>query len=346
MKIVLIGTDVFCTDCRKLIRIEHDIIKTIQLDATEQLTERKLEGFGSEDAVYVIENTPPRSLLHHRKWIVMNDFVNVTLYNPLSSLNSNFKYYGVLIGMSHSQCGIDIETIHQNKWYKESAPSLDLFLHHQFFKMICEHHYGSIKCAERIIIEIPYYIFNYDLSRFGDFTNTKLHYFSLVNNFHNINSCNDKVMDIEYFLLFESIFNEMPIPTVSSENAGKISILKDVFHAWKSMTNRDKVWTKLYDSTIQENIKIFSELIEYIKNKCPYAQIKILVMPFNPAFRICHKREIRAMRGLFYEQMEKNKLTVIDDFERINDFRCFGDQCHLNGRGVLRYKERIPYIIQ
>lgn len=97
---------------------------------------------------------------------------------------------------------------------------------------------------------------------------------------------------------------------------------------------------KKYPETISENIEIFRQLIDFIKNIFENSKIVVLVMPFNPLFRYTHKANCIKTKRIFYDVVEKYDLKVIDDFNLYNSPFLFDDHCHMNVRGGLKYTKK------
>lgn len=115
-------------------------------------------------------------------------FKEVSKENILpSSISRNVDT--IILGMSHSQCGIDTETIDQGRILKLSKPSMDLFLQLNLLQRIKPIAINSN--IKDIYIELPYYIFNYDLSRFNPFVYSKLIYFVEFDNYHHLQDDNN-----------------------------------------------------------------------------------------------------------------------------------------------------------
>lgn len=110
-------------------------------------------------------------------------FKDSTFDNPLSAFKIENQYNAIFMGMSHSQCSIDVENL-PLKFLMLSRPSMDLFCHLRYLQKFNDLG-GETRKIKQIVLEVPYYIFNYDLSQFGDFVYTKLNYFREIGDYHN-----------------------------------------------------------------------------------------------------------------------------------------------------------------
>lgn len=268
-------------------------------------------------------------------------YVDTTLENPLKGFSP--QHTGLLMGMSHSQCAIDEQKLPYFKYFKLSSPSMDMFCHYGFLKKIIKDYPCSINNIQQIIIELPYYIFNYDLSQFGDFVYTKLLYFKLIGDFHHIT---DPKIN-EEFSLYTNIIDK-PKPFVRSH-----AKLKDFLSAigvtrirtiYRSITNRDNVWVKYYKDTVKENISLWENFLSLVRDNFPNAKLLVLVTPMNSLFRVTHKEEINKWRTIFYENMKG--LDVLDNFELYNNPFLYGDHCHLNSKGGMKYTNYLKNQLQ
>ena len=346
MNVIICGSSTQIEQIKRCLRT--DITVYDSFDATKD--DSTVTDSVFQDAVYIADeeqatflkkmNIPDNSIIRY-DW-----FPQTYFENPIEGFSD--KHNALMLGMSHSQCAIDIEELSRLSgddycYFKESAPSLDLFLHKRFFEKLVQEHAESVHNLKRVIIEIPYYIFNYDLSLFGEFAYTKLNYFELVKDYHHLMEKPEAKRKIntfkQYWDICEKAIYEQPKPR---KLPGYLIPAKRVYHIYKAMRNDDKVWREEYKKTIQENVNIWEALIADIRNNCPCAELFILVMPFNPAFRISHKAQVEQCRKTFYSCLGNIEgLTVIDEFDFVKKASLFQDHCHLNENGGKKYTEHL-----
>lgn len=276
--------------------------------------------------------------------VIYEDFVHTTYTTPIDNIQ-NHEFTGLIMGMSHAQCAIDVSTISKYKYLNVAAPSMDLYLQRGFLLLMLDRYPNLIQNIKSIILELPYYIFNYDLSKFGQFTLTKFKYFEMINDYHHYT---DK-SKIKEYRLFISIFNEIENDGLKLEkpNISKNikRILKYPVRLLRIIKAKFNVWDNYYSETNKENIEIFQNIIDIIHSHIPQAQLKILVMPFNPVFRWSHKSSICARKKDFYNSLEGG-IEVIDEFDYFNQCNLFDDHCHLNKKGSRVYSEHLNDIIK
>ena len=253
----------------------------------------------------------------------------------------------LMFGMSHSECGITDDYLVARHCLKFSLPSLDLFLQFKSFQKICSQYGNCFSDVKDVVIELPYYIFNYDLSRFGSFVLSKLNYFKYVGDYHHYGETPEQKGLIRQFELFIKLFTKEKV--LGGKIVQQSIILRSFYFVsfvaktqWQAIKNEDKVWTKVHEETIEENKTNWRLLINVVRKFCPQAKVKVMVMPFNPLFRWFHKSEILYMKGLFYDIMKMTPdIKVVDNFNMYCNMFLFEDHCHLNRRGAKKYTKSL-----
>ena len=272
------------------------------------------------------------------KLINFSCFKRTSFENPIKNINNDVHYTGLIVGMSHSQCAIRTELLKDNVYCNCAAPSMDIFCHFHYLKKISEIYPEKLKNMRHIIIELPYYIFNYDLSRFGNFVYSKLNYFELVGDYHNFGKTEAQKNIINEFRLFKEYFRPEKIVSKCSSKKNVIrNMAKSVLNKYRIAVNKDKVWRVIYQETVEENRKLWGDILALLEKNCPNARVTVLVMPFNPLFRLFHKKEISQMKKIFKASLGTGRFEVVDHFSCINSDYYFDDHCHLNEIGASKY---------
>ena len=295
--------------------------------------------FNITEAIIIVADKEQLQLFE-KKQILRTNIIEYYLFKDLSCEgllpdNVGEDVDTLIFGMSHSQCGI--ETINGNI-LKLSKPSMDLFLQNNIVNLLYSR--TSHRQIKRVFLELPYYIFNYDLSMFKPFVFTKFNYFVEVGKFHHLADKDDLDVYIRQYELFTNMFHRIETP-----NVRKINILFKAFKYFKYkakvtydvITNNDAVWNRLFIQAISENKKYFLDFISQVKSFYPDAEISIIVMPFNPLFRLTHYKRIQRMRNIFYDIVSLANVKVMDDFALYNNLFLFDDHCHLSKRGAKKY---------
>ena len=269
-------------------------------------------------------------------------FRSTTRYNPIGAFNGARAYQGLILGMSHSQCGILDETSFENKFFKVSAPSMDLWCHSEYYKWLAENYPDRIRALNKIVIEVPFYIFNYDLSRFGTFVYSKLNYYKHINKWHHFGENDQQKRIREQFCCYWNVLKITEVMETSRFKNPLYKPFRTIYRMVLSATNHDSVWCDCYEQTITENKTIWDTLIKDISVYSPNASIFLLVMPFNPIFRLTHRRQIEYMMDIFFECVKGiDNANIIDDFKLYNNPLLFSDHCHLNVKGRQKYSKQL-----
>lgn len=267
---------------------------------------------------------------------------------------------GILLGMSHAQNAIQPQYISGNL-FKCAAPSMDLFCQKELLKRILNivspEKYQKL---EYCLFEVPYYIFNYDLSCFKSFVKNRLFYFYQIENY---NQYGKNENEKEFIKLFENYINvfgqekswinyslNKQLPETNPQNniwgfVRKIAIA--IRRNVKIIRNKDDVWKKEYPETIERNKEYFYECIKLLKQMNPNMKIIILVCPFNPVFYYLNKKSIKKQKAIFYKYITpilNDSIKVIDHFT-YNDHYLFSDHCHLKIESSVRYSKMIDGIV-
>lgn len=272
------------------------------------------------------------------KIINFSRFAKTTLENPIDKMNYGVQYTGLILGMSHSQCAIDPEKLTNRLYCNMAAPSMDMFCHYNYIKLLSEMYPDKLATMENIIIELPYYIFNYDLSRFGTFVHTKLNYFEVLGNYHHFGETAEQKNRIAEFRRFIKMFKTVESAQKPCCKRNPIrNMAKKLVNKYRVATNRDKVWRVVYQDTVQENQRLWLDLLELLEKVCPNGDITVLVMPFNPIFRLCHRKAIKEMKALFMNSLGQGNFRIVDHFTKIKKDWYFDDHCHLNKSGAAEY---------
>lgn len=275
-----------------------------------------------------------------RECICVYSYFSSTIFaNPLNGAflhNEN----GLILGMSHAQCGLDWKELRNANYFSIASPSMDAFLHLKYYEKIASDYPEQVNKLKSIIIELPYYIFNYDLSRFGKFVYTKLLYYKIIDNFHHFGESKDQCVVLEDYFKFLAIFKEREIIIATTPKTGLLyKIAKKIRQNCRIARMRDKVWFSEFGDTVNENKKHLSDLMRAIRRNSPNAEITILVMPFNPVFRKTHTSVCNKWKAVFYNFFQSEGTQIIDMFDCMKSSWDFDDHCHLTPAGRTKYSK-------
>ncbi len=274
--------------------------------------------------------------------VVFSEFENTTYTTPIDGFAYD-TYTGLILGMSHSQCAIDPSKLSNKKYFSASAPSMDLFLQWKYLQKLVKECPEKLQNMESVIFEMPYYIFNYDLSLFGAFTLTKFKYFDAVGDFHHYIDQAKITQWRSFIRLFDP-----PEPSASVQLKGIKGTLRRMvkypIRLWRIVREKHNVWDKYYEKTNSENAALFREILNTIREAMPKASLTVLVMPFNPVFRMTHKESVSQRKKDFLNSLVDD-IKLIDDFEYFHSTLYFDDHCHLNNKGGDEYTKHLDALL-
>lgn len=280
------------------------------------------------------------------EWTILREFMfenNMVLYKK-----RRMNYEGMVFGMSHSYWGLFTYRL-SKPFFKFSAPAMDLFfINKQLQEVINENYLGKSDGAYRsnlkyIILEFPYYYFNYDMSRNKTHMRRQMilaDYFGDTHNFGE--TVEDQKIIVQYYVWKEMFYDRLKYNSsycYSDHILRNGNITQDMINTAK--TSISHVWDKEHKETIEENIDIFNNMIKLINNFDKKIKIIILVMPQSKYDSLFHFDEVEKTRHYFLttinEIMSKydNPYFVWDlykdYFEKEN---LFLDCIHLNSAGA------------
>lgn len=281
--------------------------------------------------------------INNNSIVIYNQFAETTNLDTLTRYGKeNEKFENIVLGMSHAKSDIMLSEFYPNS-FSFAAPSMDLFCHYETLQYIADKYPDKVSEIKRIFIELPYYIFNYDLSKFRQFFVTKISYFYRFGSYHNFDDENI----IEQYHIFVKLYQDLNFSQgyISEDNpevnrdSYKFRIKHWIYHLadmGKVIFIHDKVWEKEFVQTKSENIMLWNNILECIKTKFNNPRVYIIVAPFNPLFIKSHKDYINNSKKVFYEVIETkcSSYEVVDLFNSMPSLNCFLDHCHLNKRSA------------
>lgn len=280
--------------------------------------------------------------------------------------NLNF-YNGYILGMSHSYGGL-LETLLKLNFYKFSAPSMDLYYHYLILKDL--HTNNCLHNIKALAIEVPYYIFNYDISKANEVFKERINFYFYFKDFHHFGETIEQNEYIEKFIKLNELC-KIKYPqkgNISLRSPKKVFKLKFCIRKWyknlriithtkkkaiwsdidknKILSSQPHVWYKIHQETIDENIVIMKKIMSLIK-EYPNITLKFVVFPQNPIFFNFHKIKIEEMRSTFYRIANELELPVLDFFYEYNEQpEYFVDDCHLNNFGSYCFSRKLRKIFR
>lgn len=260
--------------------------------------------------------------------------------NPLKEFyNLNREFEGFIFGMSHSFNGF-LTHYFDKKFFKFAAPSMDLYFHLNVLNNIRKS--DLLKKANYFIFELPYYIFNYDISKCKNTCKIRMNYLEMFNDYHNYGMNEEEKRNIKVYNLIKDMFINRNIYNFSSnnfENKSKASCSKEERENMRR--DRDHVLYKFERDTIQENLLIWKKIIGAVKEINIHAKIAVVIYPNNPYAIECHKEAFDKMKKMFYQLIAQDisEKIYIYDYHAVIEENQFIDHCHLNGQACINFSK-------
>ena len=296
-----------------------------------------------DDNIYINEAREEFKSIEQRI-IIYEWFKGATIANPVKKfIQSPIMFEQLILGMSHSENAIQTQLM-KRQTFKFSLPSMDLFCHYQVLKKLLEDVPEKMEKVKSIVFELPYYIFNYDLSKSVRSAKKRLYYFRIFENYHNYGMNQEEINVIGQFERYLKIF-VYGNPNLKKNNSQECyclnrslkDILRLLLFQIKVLTENNRVWKETRELTVQENIQFLERILKLINQRLPDVQITILVCPFNPIFSIKNYKFIWKKRKDFYNILGQYNLTVLDTFLSVKNPFDFLDHCHLNPKAATKY---------
>lgn len=233
------------------------------------------------------------------------------------------KFEGFLIGMSYAEIGIDVNQL-SGYIFNFAHSAFDLFYRRLLIQSIYELKSG-LEHIRYIILELPYYIFNFDLSLCDNgIFQSAINYVSYWKDYHHFTEKEVNRCFTEGFLTFQDMFIKDFLGNSSMVSNSRIMI--DKTYADSHMDLKKAIphtIQKPHEMTMDENRKIFRDIIQMIKEKAPHIKLVILVCPQPSLTRKLYDK-YPLQKKIFLEEMESAKLQyqnliILDEQELFMD---------------------------
>lgn len=280
-----------------------------------------------------------KKIFQFTKYIInSNDYIS----GYKNYIKDNCKEIETLVtGSSYSSFGFQ-RHVYKNKAVNISAPSQDLYYDYNLVKWAIEN--TELNALKEVIIGLSYYSFEYDMSLSSMKGNVYLYNknLGLSHNLINIDAVIDGVD--ETIKIGNEIFNftkDNRVIFTVDENDNQNILNNEIGKRQAELDCR-----KNYPNTVNENIMILSEYIEFLQER----NIKPILLVF-PTSKYYYNN--------FSDRIEKEFKTIINflkkkyNFEFIDCFRClefdysdFRDVSHLNFKGGEKFTKILNDLIK
>lgn len=265
------------------------------------------------------------------KIIKVGDF-ELDFRNPIKefyNLNRNFE--GIVLGMSHAYLGF-LTHYFSAKFFKFAAPSMDLYFHLNVLKKVFSSNLsGNLKY---IVFELPYYIFNYDLSKCKNIAKLRMNYMDIFNDYHHYGEKDGENRNIQFYKVLKDMFmwNENYVLSSNNFESNRIALHCNAATNEYIKYCRDHSWYKIAPKTIEENVVIWHNILALIRENFSEVKIAVVVYPQNPLMIKHHGTTVSNMKEIFYKHIldgNDHKILIYDYFSIMPE-HSFIDQCHMN----------------
>ncbi len=267
---------------------------------------------------------------------------DVPACNHIAMLSKfNRRFTGYIFGMSYTYLGLWPHLLSQ-PFYKLSWMSSDLHFMYKTSQFILNETYTDRKKLNYVILDLPYYIFNYDYSHNGVNFRKGMKFWDQYKDFHHISDAGVFENGVNQYRTYMDMFG-------SQANSGMVFSddisLKKIIDEKNKIAIKAKlphVWRYEHKETIVENIHIFKSLLHGLKAYNPYVKIVILIMPHAKCFSDYWPTEIEYAKNTFFNILDETKGSIdflvwdyFDIFNSKDEF--FVDFMHLNCFGAEQF---------
>lgn len=266
----------------------------------------------------------------------------VQFLNHVTALqNINIDFSGLILGMSHSYLGT-FTNLFSEPVYKLSWNSADLHFMYRTIQQVLNDSYVDRQKLKVVLIEMPYYIFNYDYSLNGLNYQKGLTFWDTWNDYHHL--LESRGIELEHYRLYLEMFGESEKCNSTFCYTDDISNIGTIGGAELDNLKRKlpHVWRENHDKTIEENIVFFRAIIAMVLAYSRKIKIIICVFPQSRYFEDLYSDKVSEKKELFYSLVEtyirNDGVEVWDDFSLYyGQDKLFRDPTHLNKYGASLY---------
>ncbi len=249
----------------------------------------------------------------------------------------NQQFDGLCFGMSYSY-NCFLTHFFSKNFYKLSYFGADFYFHKQNIEYLADKKSNSIRNVSYIVFDLPYYCFNWDLSKAKKTIRNRFSLLEPFNDYHNYGTNTlEKWYIKEYKILKQMFYKKLQVNKSSFSNNFEPRIFVDFDEQKDHFSSLEHVWTSIHQDTIHENIYIFRKILDLLNTLNPRIKICIVIFPMYLEFLEENKQDINNMKRIFYNiinDFKKNfNIQIIDCFEMFQDKTLYFDVHHLNSYG-------------
>lgn len=298
------------------------------------------------------------------EWCYYHLEPRVSQIEKYQNIYKNIKWKNYIFGMSHSYGGI-IEELWSDNTFKFSAPSMDLYYHYLVLKELDKN--NELFNVERIIFELPYYIFNLDVSKCDKTFKKRINYYYYYKDYHHYDETSEGKEIIYNFEKLSELTGNVfyTCHNINDRGLDNNFIIRNIFrikyrlakiytrlrfkvkHLEQDLWTEERIksinamhphiWYKKYSETQKENLLIWEEIKKVLEK---YAEIKwyVCVFPFSPYFIQKNFHIIEENKKEFYTKINVKEEKILDYMTYFDSNPgYFTDECHLNRAGAYEF---------
>ena len=291
-----------------------------------------------EVQINLIYNNLLENKVDIKKIIRWGSFSQCDYRNPMKEYrNLKRDFSGYVFGMSHAYNGF------LTHWFSESlfkfaSPSADLFINMKYIEFLKKEKLNNKLNIKYFIFDFPYYIFNFDLSKFPQYMKIRMNYFEILNDYHNFK-------DEQLITEFKEVCkmrnkSDYIIPSNNFENFSQTSLSNE--EMLEIINKESYVWYQITQETIKENLLLWENIVNTINEINEKAKIIIVIFPHNPDFISRHSDAITNMKRVFYDNINSkkdNNIKVLDYYQIDYLPEDFIDNYHLCGEKCVEFSK-------
>jgi len=263
---------------------------------------------------------------------------------PLDSfglLNNEKAFEGLILGMSYAYYGI-LSYCFTKRFYKLAHFSADIFFHNKNLEYISEWTDCLKNDVKYVVFEMPYYAFNWDVSKAENIIRCRMALYEKFNDYHNYGKDELEEWYIQEYKILKDMFgNKKAFNASAFSNNYEHRILSGITENEHPFYKAEHIWTKIRPNTIVENYEIFRKSLELLYSLNSNMKVLIVVPPFYMELLQDQMKDIQIMKDIFYQNINKIKkdypIQVLDFIDKIHDKECFFDIHHLNAIGAYKF---------
>lgn len=251
---------------------------------------------------------------------------------------STLPYEGIILGNSYALRGINVSCL-SKCFCNLGWHGLDMYYSYKLLKYLKQVVPKKVASIKYVVLAFPYYFFNYDMSAsLYQLQTGQIWALSHLNDYHNM----DKVQEFEkykrLYLINKELFGKNVNRNSLSAWMGNDHLTFDSEGGGVKEYRLSHTWSCRHGETIRENITVFHELLEFIRQQD--MKPVILITPYHRLFHEKFPSEISETKEEYYEFLIAEKLCksilVIDKFccDISYDDKYWADMTHLNSAGA------------